>query len=214
MSLHCPIPAKKATIIVSFSNSSSERIVSEKPPVRVQLISESGFAGGQCPVCYKCTLKGISSGSYNANIWGPIGGYRYRVLDGGGEIWEVLGYGSCSNPKLTNQQWDTVVGLPPGYGLGNIQSMTVSRTDEAEDNCGDPPGKCTIKIFDKNNLLIYSKEQATSCPTYQVTCDNDCPPGFIKCDSPNYPGFCCIPCDQIKGELRAIRGQLIQLNQK
>lgn len=47
---------------------------------------------------------------------------------------------------------------------------------------------------------------------FTVACGDDCPPGTTKCFSTNYPGYCCLPCNEVKNEIRAIASQVRSIN--
>lgn len=70
-------------------------------------------------------------------------------------------------------------------------------------------GICFLEVLHNSQRLFKYEGE---CPvTYSVVCDSDCPPGTIKCLSTNYPGYCCIPCSEIKNEIKAIASQVRSL---
>lgn len=62
--------------------------------------------------------------------------------------------------------------------------------------------KCSIEVFYENQLV--AKDEGICPITYNVQCGN-CPDSHMECKSDNYPGYCCIPCNEIKSEIAAIR---------
>lgn len=77
----------------------------------------------------------------------------------------------------------------------------------------EPPStdsKCEIRIS-HNGLLLYSDRGKCPIP-FEVLCGEQCPEGTTKCFSTNYPGYCCLPCSEIKQEIKAIASQIRSLN--
>lgn len=68
-----------------------------------------------------------------------------------------------------------------------------------------------LKIIDKDNNTIFNQSYNVQ-PKYTVACDDECPIGTTKCFSTNYPGYCCLPCSEIAGEIKAIANQVRRLN--
>ncbi|BAY22368.1 hypothetical protein NIES2100_21310 [Calothrix sp. NIES-2100] len=46
---------------------------------------------------------------------------------------------------------------------------------------------------------------------FRVAC-SDCPPGTCRCECDHYPGYCCLPCNEVKGNIRAITELVKRLN--
>lgn len=91
-----------------------------------------------------------------------------------------------------------------------IKILNIVREDEQNINCGDPKRVCKITVLHNNQILFTDKG---NCPiTFSVVCGDGCPPGTIKCFSTNYPGYCCLPCSEIKNEIKAIASQIRGIN--
>jgi len=67
-----------------------------------------------------------------------------------------------------------------------------------------------VIIKDRNSAVIY--RQVLNNPKTKVICGNNCPQGFLKCCSDNYPGYCCIPCNEIKGDFQQMRNLIRRFN--
>lgn len=75
---------------------------------------------------------------------------------------------------------------------------------------------CNLVITDKNNLEIFNLKAnllaSNICPIeYSFNCNSNCATGYLECKSNDYPGYCCIPCNEIKGEIKAIASQIRSL---
>ncbi|KJH71230.1 hypothetical protein [Aliterella atlantica] len=88
---------------------------------------------------------------------------------------------------------------PTGVYSASIQSVDYSGVGEYTFIVTDNKGSTLTRIYQ-------------SSPQYTVTCDDECPPGTTKCLSTNYPGYCCLPCKEIAGEIKAIASQVRRLN--
>lgn len=63
---------------------------------------------------------------------------------------------------------------------------------------------CRIDITDSTGKIFSESRNNKKCPVYNVRCNDDCPDGYIKCNSDSYPGYCCLPCNEIKSEIKSI----------
>lgn len=69
------------------------------------------------------------------------------------------------------------------------------------------PLNCKLEVKDKTGKLIF--EKAGNCPIkFTVACGDSCPEGHIKCKCSDYPGYCCIPCEQLKNEVKSIKSTI------
>ena len=94
----------------------------------------------------------------------------------------------------------TSVGIRCESRTDSAQIISVERID----------GICSLEVLSGGQRLL---EDRGECPiVYDVACDNDCPPDTVKCSSNAYPGYCCIPCSEIKNEIKAIASQVRSLN--
>lgn len=71
-------------------------------------------------------------------------------------------------------------------------------------------GICSIEALYNIQRLFKATGK---CPVaYTVSCEGECPPDTVKCLSTNFPGYCCIPCSEIKNEIKAIASQVRSIN--
>ncbi len=177
----------KAIVILKFKNGTEERILSSKPPVSIQKSSGVGgiktiylrgfaYAGGsQCR-----ELPGYEErhGTLPANVTPTL-----RTGSGG-----TCGGGS-SIQYIVNE-----IGFNSGTEWAR-GSVSIRQEYDA--------GNCNIKITDQSGT-IYEKSISQACPEHEVSCGDECPEGYIKCECFGYPGYCCIPCSEIKSEIKGL----------
>lgn len=71
------------------------------------------------------------------------------------------------------------------------------------------PNKCRIEV--KSKGIIIFQDQGECPASFEVICGEGCPRGTVKCLKSGYPGFCCLPCGEIKSEIKAIASQVRRL---
>lgn len=73
------------------------------------------------------------------------------------------------------------------------------------DNCGDL--KKAVQIIVSHQGQEIFSDYGNAPVSFSVACQG-CPEGTIRCESIGYPGYCCLPCDEIKLEINAIRSMV------
>lgn len=217
---HCS-PGTKATVNYKFGDGTYKTYTTENTPIDVDDTGRytPAFSGGQCPVIYEVkTLWYNYEGSYNNpqtfTVFGPIeGAYTIRKTD----FPNSPGYANFNHRIRAKDRNGLTLDQSRGGGDSNInrvfgeriEIISVVRSDGQLDNCGDPKPGCTIKVLYKGQVIFADKGK---CPiTYSVVCGDECPPGTTKCLKSDYPGYCCLPCNEIKAEIKAIASQVRRL---
>ncbi len=164
-------------------------------------------------IAYK--FKNVAVGTINGIYIDPTG---FRVVGDG------QGYLGTENVYLNTSEGvvqggsntagnfsSNVIGGRTIYsnGVDTVGIRCESRTDNAVILSIEKP-KCHIEV--KYNGNTVHKADGTCPINYTVNCGEECPPGTFKCLSTNYPGYCCLPCNEIAGEIKAIANQIRSLN--
>ncbi|MGL5925485.1 hypothetical protein [Chroococcidiopsis sp.] len=95
--------------------------------------------------------------------------------------------------------------------LGGVEIDPNTLIYKPEIKCPGPPlgNKCSIEV--KHKGIIIFQDQGNCPVSFSIQC-GDCPEGTIKCNAPGYPGYCCLPCTEIAGEIKAIASQVRRIN--
>ena len=218
MTIHCE-PSDKNSIVSYQLGGQKQKIVKIKnAPIRIETktlvrsVPPSEQVEGQLyNVNYTVTRPNYAETVTGTDI------FRGRITGAGVNASENVGY-SANN----NWRYEFYI---TAQGFGQL-SYFDEPTDLFISNAfGNPHGEitinwiaplvnqesvCTIEIYYQNNRIYYDEGE---CPTaYNVICGDECPSGTTKCFSTNYPGYCCLPCSEIKAEIKAILSQVRRLN--
>ena len=194
MPIYCDLNDAKATINIELPDKSKIRFISKHPPVSVE--ENTRIELGECfyiwahfgtQPLYRC-VKTYS--------WGAATSGTSPYLTG-----DVTGI-DCNNNPYTYSYFTE----DNFWGKG-VQPNAFNANPPI---CGNNNNSCSIVVKEKGNI-VYQTGFYLVCPTYNVVCGEDCPPDTIKCFSTNYPGYCCIPCSEIKNEIKAIASQVRSL---
>lgn len=175
--------ATKAIVMLTYSDSIQERIISSKPPVSVLL--EQHNENGK-----KIYIRGTA---YNSSC-NPLPNYE-----------EFRGTVSLETQVA-------LVQLPGGtcpsgvqYAVQNAGGSTGTEWIAESVSLREEPfyKGCQIKVIDLTGTIYQKNAVNQQCPTYKISCDNDCPEGEMKCECNAYPGYCCISCLEIKAEIQS-----------
>lgn len=205
--------ASKATVRYEFPSEKKRIYVAETPPIDV-LVEQVSEQGASLTKKYNFTFDGqeLTTYSYScqapANV--PLNAICYITVG----IWDDYGtIGSYSSPTVYGQI-NSFSGNPIQIGQGLLFTGTV--TNSIRPNCSVNLtlqwrwGGWAIKVLKEGKIIFQDtgKEQ----PFFNVVCDDECPPETTKCFSTNYPGYCCLPCSEIAGEIKAIANQVRRIN--
>lgn len=206
MTTHCQLGDTQSIVTYKFGNSNQKTTVIKNAPIDVSTYQE--FIG-KTPN-YRPGGQKIQFYSPNNRITLDIVVRDYLLFkfdQGNGTMGDGISWVNCDANDF-NRNPD---GSPNGPEIA--LNTLIRFADAPENRCpGEPKvvnASCFIEV--KHNNLLISKDSG-DCPiNYSVTCGEECPPGTIKCLSTNYPGYCCIPCSEIKNEIKAIASQIRSL---
>lgn len=193
----------------------SDIYITENVPISVT--ANQKFIPGKCPTYYTVFYSGsfargilcdggmqAANGSFS-HILGVIQEVRWDFsVESGTPVAKII----CIDANGTIHSGLSITGgICPDHKQYSLTSITYQREDGLADECA--PENCEIKICSGENI-IFSAEGECPCK-FTVDC-GDCPEGYLKCNTPNYPGYCCIPCDEIKDEIKGLIQKIRTLN--
>lgn len=197
---------KIATLEYKFGNAQPKIERFSSLPIDVEVTQEPPpFTGGQCS-----RMQYTVNVQYSYRHYQGISTYTTGWDDCFGKITGLVN--TSTNPdsldiylrchSYTGIQYDRFV-----LYMGNKEHLIFCKivylapTVRGEiDNCGDPPGKCSLQVKHSEILLLNDFGE---CPcSYSVNCMN-CPPNYLECN-----GY-CLPCSNLKSEIQAIRAMAI-----
>lgn len=188
----------KAIVNFSFGNGYKETITFDNPPIEVELTKSTDNINNRC---WRFSGKGVENNFFYEHFaCGKTPEYRQSTGGSG---------------RGVNLYLDGILLMPPSYEYSNgaIDFVGIAQPRNnyiSSGNCDNCINVCTIKISNSINQIY---EYSGQCPCiFNVACDDDCPPGTTKCFSTNYPGYCCLPCNEIAGEIKAIASQIRRSN--
>lgn len=229
--IYCKVEDKTAIITFGSASTLSKTIRIKDVPINVTRGFYTKDTSQDFPIGDRCILYNVTVKLYysvteyytqekiiTTQILGPIEGIfvdysQWNQASNYRQTWYVIGHGRngeictlysqniplAASPNMVRQEPYTLIDIAPA------NPNYVPNT---------PPYSTSKKIyyitFDIDDYNIYREESSTEF-TYSVSCDG-CPPGTIKCLSTNYPGYCCLPCSEIKNEIKAIASQIRSLN--
>ena len=224
MTTYCKSGDKNSIISYKFDGQPKKIVKINNAPIEVVVteIEQPGtFTGLQCPITYLVKYRSISNnGSTGAvqeiGVTGPITSINTGHLPSGFSSpfeseWQIrLACQSGGNSYANGVAIIRVIYTVYGYG----ELISIDPVPPYLDNCGDMPRdkkRCKFSVNTTDGGSLINEEG--NCPVnHNVVCDSDCPPDTVKCSSNVYPGYCCIPCNEIKSEIRAIASQVRSIN--
>lgn len=117
-----------------------------------------------------------------------------RTFFNNGLAWDL--YGNCAGVERL-----ILVDFSVDAGYPTITDKKFTATGAAN--------QTIIKIYTNGQLI--GQVPADDC-NFSVGCDDGCPKGQMKCQCTSYPGYCCIPCNDIKSEIKSIVSTLRSQN--
>ena len=145
------------------------------------------------PTTYRSVPNGFSFYGFETALLNLTVGTALGGANSGGS-------NGTSNIVSSVGNFDATVGTKCDALTNSARIVSVERID----------GVCSIEALYNSQRLF---KDTGDCPiVYSVLCDGDCPPGTVKCLSTNYPGYCCLPCSEIKNEIKAIASQVRSIN--
>lgn len=203
-------PGVKATVNYQFKET-KKRYITNNTPIDVHTYSETiGRTSNYNPEGY-----GITFYSPNNRLW-----YTYPIKDytiyyeapytneGG---YYIAGYYGISFVHCGGTDFDR----NPDGSLNGPEVDPNTITTDPNLKCpiadtSDAKTKCFIEVKHDGNTVF---KDSGDCPvSFKVACGEECPEGTVKCFSTNYPGYCCLPCSEIKAEIKAIVSQVRSIN--
>lgn len=175
------------------------------------------------PISGQTFIQSLSSGGASLPLMiAPILSlYLFSETDGSGTWGLKLHMQDSSTPETAprvsrteNLNNDLPIGNVNGYRFDPIDLYKIyDIVPFPSDNPPDPTkNRCKITISHMGTTLFTDKG---NCPVkFEVICGEQCPEGYLKCASTNYPGYCCLPCEPIKAEIKAIKSHVASINRK
>lgn len=218
MTTHCKTGDKNSIVSYRFNNQTEKVVKIKNAPIDVttKTVGDSNdFSGGQCPDLYYVYYRAIANdgtvGQEQATtVLGAITKIQVDILparfDSFSTSWNL--WVTCAGGSNYENGIAKIFIIYTVYGRGEF--LRIEPVPPNLDNCGNNDSKkCEISVSYQNNLIF---KDTGKCPvTYEVVCDSDCPTGTVKCKSTNYPGYCCLPCSEIKNQIKAIASQVRSL---
>lgn len=145
-------------------------------------------------------------------VWGQIKGIRVdrNGIDYKEQI-QVLCRGLTAYPCQTYYSWVATYNsnYNSSFTITSARFADILKNPDGAKKCGDIDSYCEIYIKHNNQTIFQDRGL---CPiSFDVQC-GDCPQGTLKCNAPGYPGYCCLPCNEIAGEIKAIASQVRRIN--
>lgn len=226
----CP-GKKWALVKFSNAEGGSGSYISYKPPIDVatERTDLNQFKGGQCPCIhyqfdyeirwrtygynidystykpYEVTTEYTGKGT--SNIWGGMSQAIVEISQGRLD-WRVNGTDrNCQSFYrsfvVAGDADVQVLGKTMSQRAENISFIlsNIIRLDGKADNCGDPPSGCFLVVRQGGTEVFRKKGIGSSCPKFQVGCDDSCAEGMHK--EPD--GKCC--CDNSQ-DLKRLAGDI------
>lgn len=205
---HCKLEDKKATIIYSF-NKQDKAFKTENVPIEVRVYSKSTNTTEN----YNPEGFGIRFYSPNNRNWIEIPVRDYQIYDvpNGelyypGENYKGISWWGCNKDDFNRNPDGSLNG--PGINTATFSLISSLKCPTVSQN--QAKVKCYLEVKYAGQIIFTD---SGDCPVkYAVACGEECPPGTTKCASTNYPGYCCLPCNEIAGEIKAIANQVRRIN--
>lgn len=221
----------KATVNYKFNGKDGRTFYTEQTPIEVKVIEKyvPDFIGGQCPIGYEVRFR-YKTGAINAERT------EIRQLQGAiqgagmvGVFAEDVGYDRYSSDRTSGQfeyllfiyHNNTRVQIAGGSGSFFSQPgfaplrkdyyifiTSITPLNNQPDNCGNAKKICEMQVINDGRIIFSDQGQ---CPCeFSIQC-GDCPSGTTRCECSGYPGYCCLPCNEIVREIKAITNQVRSL---
>ncbi|WP_156818174.1 hypothetical protein [Mastigocladopsis repens] len=194
--------ANKATINLFKNGSIYKRIVVDSPPVTLECLKSQK----ECQAVIVAVEVLFSSGRtqvYSDRLWSPISDL---IIENNSVI------------RIKNRGYPSIEGCREEahrifyfVSDGTIKAAKIISITDASGNSFADSQSEGIRIRNKENTIVF-EEMNIPCEGHQISCDDECPPGHIRCETSAYPGYCCIPCNEIKSEIAAMRSIIRRLN--
>lgn len=214
---YCKKEDLKATLTYSF-NGNKNTVIFKPTPIDVT----TGTRNRLIPVSQQNEYQ-----LYNVNYTITRPNYAETTTDTQVYKGKITGVGVDADPNRgysANNNWAYSFYII-AQGYSNFSSYSEPTRIYISNAFGNPHGEitinwispldnqdsiCTIQVSIDGNV-VYKDEG--DCPvTFDIVCGEGCPPGTTKCFSTNYPGYCCLPCNEMASEIKAIASQVRGLN--
>jgi len=207
MTTHCSINDSIATVTVT--SPVKEKLKFDNPPINVTLNSNS--SGNSINIVGDYEQFNSHHPNYFVSWEDPTGNStdNYSL-----SFYECGKGGICgaSSPNTSGEIYYALHINKNGIDTGNHFNPTGWYSASIANINRDAANLFSLRVVDRLGVILtrnYSQN-----PEYAVTCNDDCPEGTSKCFSTNYPGYCCLPCNEIKAEIRAITSHVRSLNKE
>lgn len=224
MTTYCKLGDENSIISYKFDEQAEKVVKINNAPIEVvvtEIARPGTFTGLQCPIPYVVRYRTIGNdGSAGAiteiGVTGAITSITTGHMPSGFSSpfeseWQIRL--ACQGGGNSYQDGIALIRVVYSvYGYGEL--ISIEPQPPYLDNCGDmpqPKKRCKISVKTTSGGILINEEG--DCPVdYNVACNDDCPPNTVRCSSDAYPGYCCIPCNEIKSEIKAITNHVRSIN--
>jgi HSP20 family molecular chaperone IbpA len=190
---YCKI-GDRVRVTYRFNDGSDKNFESEVAPIDIQIKKGSQDSTDN----YSREGYELTFYSTNNRSWFSERAIDYKIIDQGGDLrFRYIIYVRFCGQK----NFDFNVNIDPNtISIDSSKKCPIPETDNI----------CILNIS-YNGKQIFS--DTGECPiTFNVGCNDGCPPRHIRCETSAYPGYCCIPCNEIKSEIAAMRSTIRRIS--